>query len=612
MTGQIRHRDTPDQPAKPGQAEPPRPAQQRRPSAPRGRRPETGGGQRFNFLRAFASSRLISRYLLWLFPLGFIGLFFFYPLGRILTYSFDLAVLTPNNLRLTVDVLIFTLYQAFLSTLLTLIIGLPAAYLFARFDFPGKSLLRALTAVPFLLPTVVVAAGFNALLGPRGWINLSLMNAFGFETPPIVFVGTLGAILMAHVFYNTTIVIRVVGNALSQLDPRLTNAARTLGADNLRVWWYVTLPLLRPSLLAAGTLVFLFDFTSFGVILLLGGPGFATLEVETYIQALQMLNLPLAGLLSAVQLLCTLIFSVIYTRVVARTKVQVPPRAAKYNAHSVQSWKQKAFVVGLGTLLILFFVLPMLALPLRSVSRLEAARGERGDVQYGLTSDYYSELFINRRGSLFYVPPIRAALNSLGFAGITVLFSLLMGFPAASALAKPGKLERFLDPLLMLPLGASAVTLGLGFIITFNRPPLRLLASPWLIPLAHTMIALPFVIRTLQPALASIPDRLRDAASSLGASPFRTWLAVDWLIIWRASLGAATFAFTVSLGEFGATALLTRPEYPTIPIAIYRFLSQPGGLNYGQAMAMATMLMVLATGGILLIERLRFPGEREF
>ena len=275
-------------------------------------------------------------------------------------------------------------------------------------------------------------------------------------------------------------------------------------------------------------------------------------------------------------------------------------------------WQEKTFVIGLGILLILFFVLPMLALPLRSVSRLEAARGQRTEVQYGLTTDYYSELFINRRGSLFYVPPIRAALNSLGFAGLTVLFSLLMGFPAASALARPGKLERWLDPLLMLPLGASAVTLGLGFIISFNRPPLRLLASPWLIPLAHTMVALPFVIRTLQPALASIPERLRDAASMLGASPLRTWLAVDWPIIWRASLAAATFAFTVSLGEFGATALLTRPEYPTIPIAIYRFLSQPGGLNYGQAMAMATMLMVLATLGILSIERLRLPGAREF
>jgi thiamine transport system permease protein len=279
-------------------------------------------------------------------------------------------------------------------------------------------------------------------------------------------VGTLGAILAAHVFYNTTIVIRLVGSALSQLDPKLEAAARTLGASSRRVWWYVTLPLLRPSLLAAGLLVFLFDFTSFGVILLLGGPGFATLEVETYIQALQMLNLPLAGLLSAVQLLCTLVFSVLYTRAVARTSVQVNPRAAQYNLRRARNLQEKVFVHGLGFLLILFFVLPMLALPLRSVSRLEAARGQRGEVQYGLTDDYYQELFINRRGSLFYVPPVRAALNSLGYAGVTVLLSLLMGFPAASALARPGKLERWLDPLLVLPLGASAVTLGLGFILS--------------------------------------------------------------------------------------------------------------------------------------------------
>ena len=568
--------------------------------------------RRKNNLRVSVPLWVNSRIFLWFFPLAFIGLFFFYPLGRILVQSFDLSVLTPETLHLTADVLRFTLYQAFLSTLLTLLLGLPAAYLFARFDFPGKALLRALTAVPFMLPTVVVAAGFNALLGPRGWFNLGLMSAFGLENAPVQFVGTLWAILLAHIFYNTTIVIRVVGNALAQLDPRLEAAARTLGADSRRVWWHVTLSLLRPALLAAGTLVFLFDFTSFGVILLLGGPSFATLEVETYIQALQMLNLPLAGLLSAVQLLCTLAFSILYTRVIAKTRVQISPRAAKYNARPAGNLRQKIFVIGSGFLLVVFFILPMLALPLRSVSRLEAARGQRTDVQYGLTGDYYSELFINRRDSLFYVPPIRAALNSLGYAALTVLLSLLMGFPAASALARPGKLERWLDPLLMLPLGASAVTLGLGFIISFNRPPLRLLASPWLIPLAHTMVALPFVIRTLQPALASIPERLRDAASSLGASPFNVWLTVDWPIIWRASLGAATFAFTVSLGEFGATALLTRPEYPTIPIAIYRFLSQPGGLNYGQAMAMATILMVLATLGILLIEGLRLPGAREF
>jgi thiamine transport system permease protein len=255
-----------------------------------------------------------------------------------------------------------------------------------------------------------------------------------------------------------------------------------------------------------------------------------------------------------------------------------------------------------------FFVLPMLALPVRSVSRLAADRAEQTQIRAGLTGDYYAELFINRRNSIFYVPPFQAALNSLGYAGLTILFSLLLGLPAASALAKPGRLERILDPVLILPLGTSAVTLGLGFILAFGR----LLLSPWLVPVAHTIVALPFVIRALQPAFAAIPNRLRQAASSLGASPFRVWQSVDWPIIRGAILSAAAFAFTISIGEFGATALLARPDYPTIPIAIYRFLSQPGDLNYGQAMAMATILMTLTTAGILLIERLRLPGAGEF
>ncbi len=250
----------------------------------------------------------------------------------------------------------------------------------------------------------------------------------------------------------------------------------------------------------------------------------------------------------------------------------------------------------------------MISLPIRSLTRLEADRGQRGEVQYGFTTDYYNELFINRRGSLFYVPPFQAVRNSLGYASITVLFSLALGYPAAYALAKPTRLEKYLDPLIMMPLGASAVMLGLGFIITFGRS----LSSPWFVPIAHTLVALPFVIRTLQPAFASIPERLRQAAAILGAPPFRAWQTVDFPIISRATLSAATFAFTISLGEFGATLLLTRPEYPTIPIAIQRFLSQPGGLNYGQAMAMATLLMFLTTLAILFIEKLRFSDSGEF
>lgn len=554
-------------------------------------------------IRTFISSN--TRILLWIPPLLFLGIFFFYPLTKILALTFDLATLTnSNNLLITYNALLFTFYQAALSTLLTFALGLPAAILFSKFNFPGKSLLRALTAVPFMLPTVVVAAAFNSLFGDRGLLATAFdLQLSTFNLQPSTFNFIL--ILIAHTFYNTSIVIRIVGNALSQLDPRIEASARVLGADTFHVWKDVILPILRPSLLAAALLAFMFNFTSFGVILLLGGSQFATLEVEIYIRSLQLPNLNLAALLSVIQLIFTLIFSILYSRTINQVSTQTAPRFS--TARPPKTIKEKIFVATLALLLSSFFFLPLVSLPIRSLTRLEADRGQRAEVQYGFTTDYYEELFINRRGSLFYVPPVQAAANSLGFAGITVILSLALGYPAAYALAKPTRLEKFLDPFLMLPLGASAVMMGLGFILSFGR----LIASPFFIPIAHTLIALPFVIRTLQPALASIPERLRQAASTLGASPLRVWQTVDFPILSRATLSAATFAFTVSLGEFGATLLITRPEYPTIPIAISRFLSQPGGLNYGQAMAMATVLMLLTTLSILLIEKLRFNNAGE-
>jgi thiamine transport system permease protein len=553
------------------------------------------------------------RTLPWLGASAFLAIFFFYPLLRILWLGMDWSGLQSGweqISKLTISTTWFTFYQAILSTLLTLLIGLPGAYLFSHYEFPGKKILKALTAVPFMLPTIVVAVGFNALLGPRGWVNVVLMNLLHLETVPFPFVHTLGAILLAHVFYNTTIVLRLVGNAWANLDPRLGQAAATLGAKPSEVFWKVNLKSLRPAILASAMLVFLFDFTSFGVILLLGGPQFASLEVEIFIQSMQMLNLPIAAILSIVQISCTLIFSVLYSRIAAKINVSSKPHVNP--AHKATSRSSKIFVSGMLILMIALFVLPMAALPLRSIVSFDPAMGQRVNWSAGLTLDYYRELFINQSGSLFYVPPIQALRNSVVYAGLTVLISLVLGFPIASVLARPGRLERALDPFLMLPLGASAVTLGLGYIITFNQSPLNLLTSPWLVPIAHSTIALPFVIRSLQPALAAIPDEYRMAASVMGASPLRAWFAVNWPLVRRATLAAGTFAFTVSLGEFGATSMLARPEYPTLPLAIYRFLSQPGGLNYGQAMAMASLLMLVATMAILLIERMRLPGTGSF
>ncbi len=546
---------------------------------------------------------------LWALPLLFLAVFFFYPLiaiFRLAVTAFLEQGLGADTLHEVLQPLEFTFWQAALSTLLTMAVGLPAAYVFGRYRFRGKNALRVITTLPFILPTVVVAASFNALLGPRGGLNLVLMNLFHLADPPVQILNSLAAILLVHVFYNTTIVIRTVGGAWEQMDPRLEQAARVLGASPARALWEVTLPLLRPSLLAAALLVFLFDFTSFGVILLLGGPRFATLEVDIYIQATQMLNLPLAGLLSAVQMTCTLGITLIAAAVSGKGLTPLAPRVQGEGVQPVRGWRSRVAVGAVVALLILLLVTPLAALVVRSVTRLDANRGERGQVQTGLTLEYYQELFINRRQSIFYVPPIIAARNSLIYAGATVMISLSLGFLTAHLLNRRSRMARLFDPLLMLPLGASAVTLGLGFVLVFNRPPFNAIGFPFLIPIVHSLVALPFVVRILQPALASIPISLRQAARVLGASSWQVWREVDFPIVSRAALVAAVFSFTISLGEFGATSFLARPEYPTLPIAIYRFLSQPGALNYGQALAMASVLLAICAISIWVLERVQW------
>jgi len=512
----------------------------------------------------------------------------------------------------------FTFWQAILSTGLTLLLGLPGAFLLARYKFRGKPVIQALAGISFVLPALVVAAAFNALLGPRGWVNMAWMAAFDLSQPPFHFLNSIWAILVAHIFYNTTIVLRFVGDFWSHLDPRLSHAAQVLGANRWQTLIRVTLPLLMPAIAAAGLLIFIFDFTSFGVIMILGGPRFATLEVEIYNQTISLFNLPLAASLSVIQLILTLGLTIAYTRISERVTRPLSLRPRKYTQRPLLSWSSRILAWSYVIFLLGLLTLPLVALATRSFTELEVQEPP-GSLQSRLTLDYYRELTINRRDSLFYVPPSTAVAVSLGYALVTVLLSLALGLPASWSLARNARggleytaLNRIFDPLLMLPLGTSAVTLGLGFIVALDRPPLDLRASPLLIPLAHTLVAFPFVVRSLTPALRSIRPGLRQAAVVMGASPLMVFRHIDLPLVGRALFVAATFAFAISLGEFGATALISRPEYPTVPVMIYRFLSQPGALNYGQALALSTLLMLITAGGMLAIEHFRIADVGEF
>ncbi|WP_406100037.1 ABC transporter permease [Streptomyces sp. NBC_01013] len=534
-------------------------------------------------------------------PVAFFALFFAYPVAAIVGRGLKAEgvwqfgrfgeVLGRPDIQ---NVLWFTLWQALASTALTLLVALPGAYVFARFDFPGKQVLRAVVTVPFVLPTVVVGTAFLALLGRGGFLD----GLWGVRLDT-----TVWAILLAHVFFNYAVVVRTVGGLWAQLDPRQEEAARVLGAGRFAAWRRVTLPALGPAVAAAALMVFLFTFTSFGVVQILGGPGFSTLEVEIYRQTAQLLDLPTAAVLTLVQFVAVGAVLAVHAWTVRRRETAlklVDPAQTSRRPRGAGQW---ALLGGVLLTVLVLILLPLGVLVERSL-----------DVSGGHGFAYYRALASAEANSgTFLVAPIEAIGNSLRYALVATLIALFVGGLAAAALTrKAGRLVRGFDALLMLPLGVSAVTVGFGFLITLDEPPLDLRTSWILVPLAQALVGVPFVVRTMLPVLRAVDGRLREAAAVLGASPWRAWREVDLPLVRRALLVAAGFAFAVSLGEFGATVFIARPDSPTLPVAVARLLGRSGELNYGQAMALSTILMLVCAVSLLLLERIRTDRSGEF
>ncbi len=551
--------------------------------------------------RARTSRRTASRLALMALPLAFFALFFAYPVvaivGRGLKDGGQWQLARAGEVLSDPDVLHvlwFTVWQAAASTGLTLLIALPGAYVFARFEFPGKKLLRSVVAVPFVLPTVVVGSAFLALVGRGGVLD----DLWGVRLDTSVW-----AILLAHVFFNYAVVVRTVAGLWSQLDPRQEEAARVLGASRWQAWRRVTLPALAPAVAAAALMVFLFTFTSFGVVQILGGPTFSTLEVEIYRQTADFLDLPTAAVLTLLQFAAVLALLALHAWTVRRreaTLTLVDPTQTARRPRGVGQW---ALLWATLVVITLLLVVPLAVLIERSFA---------GPDGYGLT--FYRALqSAASMDSTFAVAPLNALWNSLAYGAAATLIALVVGGLAAAALTRRGgRLVRGFDALLMLPLGVSAVTVGFGFLITLDKPPLDLRSSWWLVPLAQALVGVPFVVRTMLPVLRAVDERLREAAAVLGASPWRVWREVDLPLVRRALLIAAGFAFAVSLGEFGATVFIARPDNPTLPVAVARLLGRAGELNYGQAMALSTILMVVCAGALLTLERVRTDQAGEF
>ena len=506
-------------------------------------------------------------------PAVFLALFFVYPVASIILRGLeDGSAIEVMRRRSTGRILWFTVWQAGVSTILTLLVGMPAAWAVARIDLPGKRFLRALLIIPFVLPTLVVGAALHAVFEVTGLDR----SGSGLHLE-----GTVWAILLAHVLFNASVVVRIVGGYWALLDTKPEEAARVLGAGRWRVARLVTVPRLAPAIWSAATITFLFCFTSFGVILTVGGPGNPTIETEIWRFATQRTNFATASALALLQLVTVIALVGVVTWLERRMGAGA---VARRPARTVA-----ARTIG-ERLRVIAALAPSLALLLVPMGVMIERALRMGD-GYGF-------------GNFGALTP--AVFNSLVYASSAMMLAVGVGALASVAVVHGGRRTgRALDLALMVPLGTSAVTLGFGILIALDEPPLDLRSTRFIVIVAQALVGVPFVVRAMVPALRAVDPRQREAASVLGANRTQVRWEVDAPVVARTLVVGAAFAFAISLGEFGATTFLARPDAPTVPVAMYRPLGQPGDALRGQAMALGCILAALTLLSVLVIERVR-------
>ena len=456
--------------------------------------------------------------------------------------------------------LLWSALQAALTCGLVLLLGVPVAWVLARYEFAGRRwVLRALM-LPFVVPTLVAAMGVLALWGPQGlWVQAGGQS---FQDTPFL-------LMYGNVFFNLCVLVRSATDALEQVSASRLAAARTLGATPWRAFWRIEWPAILPWLMSALCLVFLYCFAGFGLALVLGGQHYATVEVEIYTLVAYELQLSSAGVLALWTLGITGLLALIYA--VLERRLATPLRADRIARRAPRGVLQWLAVAGALAVLALFCLAPITAIVLRAA------------------------LAGSQSWAVLWEPETLEALgNTLRFSGAALLLATVLGLAHALAARHSAALRA----LAFLPLVVSPVLVAFGLLLLY---PSWTASAPLLVA-AYALLAYPFVAKSVASGLDGLPANLLAAARSLGASPWRAFWRITWPLLLPALRRGMAFAAATAVGEFAVTLFLSRPEWATLSTLIYQHLGRPGAAHLDAALVLSCALMALALAVFLLIE----------
>ncbi len=493
----------------------------------------------------------------------------------------------------------FTAYQAALSTIASVALGLPAAYILANYEFRGRQTIRSLTILPFVLPGIMVAVGFYAMFASGGTLN-AVLGVGGLGPYSFIEWNPLAIVIVAHAFYNAPLVARITVAAWESVDVRAVETARSLGASDRRAFLDIVVPQLLPAVLTGALLTFIFTFMTFPIVLALGGLQLATVEVWIY-DRIQRLAYTEAATLAVLETILSLGLTYAYLQYessqsgLARAASPPPKRPLFPDLRTALSARRLA-IVGYGVVALLVFVGPMVSLVIGSVT-------DSG----GLTLRHYEFLLTRQlEGESFQTLPAVAIRNSLLFGLGTLAIAVPMGVVISVLTARAGRVGTIVDTLAMVPLAVSGVVFGIGLLqgLVFGIS----LPGGWrlqvtgavAIVVAHAVAAYPFVTRNVSPLLSTLDPAMVESARALGATRYRALRDVELPLVASGVVAGAAFAFAISIGEFSSTVILASgTDSYTMPVAVERYL----GRRSGPAIAMGTVLLIVTAASFVVVDR---------
>lgn len=472
-------------------------------------------------------------------------------------------------------VVVFSFSQAFLSALLSMIIGLVFARAFFYQKFWGKSFLLKVFSLTFVLPALVVVLGLLGIYGHSGWLaNFCIL--LGVDWKPNIY--GLSGILIAHLFFNIPLASRVFLQALSSIP----NQQRQLGAQlMIRGWQFIRIiewSYIRPQILPTFALIFMLCFTSFTIVLTLGGgPRYTTLEVAIYQAILFEFDLPKAAIFAVLQ--CLFCIGLLGISSLFSSKTLMPLNLCHF-WQDKQSSAVKIWQVFCLTIVLSFLLLPLIYM-----------------IVSGLQWDIWKIIGQNMQLWQAFIYSLIIAPSS---ALCAIIFSLTLLFLARYlAWRKYRYLANMVTNIGMIVLAIPTLVVALGLFIYLQNIKFQQWHLFLIVVLCNSLVAMPFIMRTLSAPMLSIMQ-YEQLCQSLGMRGWKRWYTVEWPLLSSPIRYAFALACALSLGDFTAIALFGNQEFTSLPYLLYQ---QLGSYQINEASVTALILLLLCALLFLVIEK---------